>query len=58
MFAENFPHGGKNILTSNVMCGLYCRRGVDFLYHLLTYAQGIFHNVETNDALNLEAAKL
>lgn len=34
------------------------RRGVDFLYHLLAYAQGIFHNVETTDPLNMEAAKL
>ena len=41
-----------------MMYGYYNRRGVDFLYHLLTYAQGIFHNVETNDPLNLEAAKL
>ncbi|XP_065920690.1 protein AKTIP homolog [Dysidea avara] len=34
------------------------RRGVDFLYHLLAYAQGIFYNVETRDPLNVEAAKL
>lgn len=34
------------------------RRGVDFLYHLLQYAQGIFHNVETTDPLNSDAAKL
>ena len=57
MSAENFPHGGKNIPVTQCYGRCY-RSGVDFLYHLLAYAQGIFHNVETTDPLNLEAAKL
>lgn len=48
----------KYISASNMAYIQHYRRGVDFLYHLLTYAQGIFYNVETTDPLNSEAAKL